>query len=476
MKSFPLLFDSSPVILESESSGFFTVNPHNELGNDLTLALLKMGSNKTNLPQAFLGNVLIEKSGVALRTLPVMSADNPAVVAASRTIAEKQGSVGVAVPICKIGNSVVWKRLRKVEAVTEAEALIRQIKELETLHGILVDMTGNDIVEKADKPNPMTDSGFTQLQNSVRRELVKITNPMDASQLTQIIRATAGNDWLDSKDKRDAVVKAIREAMPDRKILKTGLSNYHKTMVGKANVIHEGVRKSFEESQNIAINMSLSLKDEEAIKALVTSGGLFVRDSYGNRADMMSQKAKTIVQSGLDKGLGRADIADLLRASLGETYEAHRRGYLNVISSTFVSRARSRSMTIGYQEAQVEYAQILAIMDKATSEICRFLDGQQISVSQTVTLMNAVDSDPNHEAVKSIMPWIKESKGGLSIPGKGVLASRNEDGTLTQNIKARDFGKNGIGFPPYHGNCRTTTIGITKRIQVQVSRLTPTGL
>lgn len=459
----------------SPSTGFFTINPFNNLGDDRAMALMQLGSNQDNIPTLFCGQTLIEAKGAVVASFVGKNADHPNVDKVAREKARTFGVVNVAVGLCKVGDVVVWERVAKYEAIDEEEVFDRLIDRMEALHSIVSGECEEavDIFKaKKKKFNPFTQTGYKAMVNHLRGQLATISDPLDRSQWSTILKATAGNGWIDDERKRAKVFAAIREAMPDRRIIKKQLPMFEEIYSGSATTMFEGVKQNILAEQGVKVGLDLDLADEAAIQAVTQQHTLYVRTSMGNRAKAMSARAQSIVQHGMELGLGRDEIAEQLRGKLKNSYENQRRGYLNLVAATFMNRSRSRSLAGSYQEARIDYVEIVAMLDDATTEICRALDGKEIPVGNSIQIMADVDNLKDPENVKWVNPWIRQNKEGLSIPQKNgqsvPFASKDSQGNMALKVDPKNFHQFGIGFPPYHGNCRTTTIPSSRTFQVSV--------
>jgi hypothetical protein len=103
--------------------------------------------------------------------------------------------------------------------------------------------------------------------------------------------------------------------------------------------------------------------DQRAVRRLTSSNALFVRDALGRRSDAMGARAKAVVARGLERGLGRADIA----AELELAAEGLRGGaYWDVVAGAFTGTARSLGHLSAFADAGVRQYQLVAVMDEHT--------------------------------------------------------------------------------------------------------------
>ena len=115
----------------------------------------------------------------------------------------------------------------------------------------------------------------------------------------------------------------------------------------------------------------------------------------------------------------------------------------------------------------------VAVLDEVTTPTCRFLDGKTFSVSRGLELFDRVEANP--DSIEDLNPWVRDTvdpatgKRSLSIERGGERYSiadivrsgagaRDNRGEFSRGLGERELGDLGIGFPPYHGLCRTTTV------------------
>jgi hypothetical protein len=77
-------------------------------------------------------------------------------------------------------------------------------------------------------------------------------------------------------------------------------------------------------------------------------------------------------------------------------------------------------------------------------------------------------------AIKDVRPWVRErlgedgkrtlavDRGGestlLGVVERSGVGARDDRGTYSRALSSRDLAPAGVGFPPFHGLCRTTTV------------------
>ncbi len=120
----------------------------------------------------------------------------------------------------------------------------------------------------------------------------------------------------------------------------------------------------------------------------------------------------------------------------------------------------------------MKLAQILAVLDEKTTDICRFLDGKFINVSDSLGMLERLEGVTDPDQVKTDNPWLStgtDSDGRyirIKYPdGREILVARversgvgtaDDRGEYSESLRMDELQVLGIGPPPYHANCRST--------------------
>lgn len=104
-----------------------------------------------------------------------------------------------------------------------------------------------------------------------------------------------------------------------------------------------------------------------------------------------------------------------------------------------ITRARVSGQMRSYQDAGIEYYEILEPMDERTCPICREMNGKLFPVSEGTRVTDKLLSAEDPEEVKEIAPWVESSRDIMGKEPKELISS-------------------GILFPPFHFHCRGTTV------------------
>ena len=220
------------------------------------------------------------------------------------------------------------------------------------------------------------------------------------------------------------------------------------------------------------ISSSFQVKDKRAAQLIGRHHSFWVRDAHGRIAADASAKARAILQQGILEGVDRRELARRLRSM---TVKALRQEwYYETAAANLVGRARSYSQGRVYEEAGIEAFRIQAVLDDRTTHTCEFLHNKILPVTRSMDRIRATLASPNPETVLTTQPFTTEDNEGIyieipgqparqlaevSVPSSGA-SPYGPSGVYHSRLSPSDLVDAGIGFPPYHHRCRTTTVPV----------------
>jgi len=323
-------------------------------------------------------------------------------------------------------------------------------------------------VDVAKALDPLDPKDFLAIVQRLSNTLRGATKRAEADALRRAI-AKLDVDWPElSSEARNQVVAASRKAL--RSVADQVLPAVDRTFAAEATSLVRGTKQAAIERFDLGIEADLTRTDERIARFARASQGNFVRDEYGRRADAFSAKAREIVASGLERGLGRDDISEELSTTLSAQGLNRSKAYWDMISMTFANRARTNTELAAFEEAGVSTYRYEAVMDAATSAICRFLNGREASVSKAMDRFHEVEKARDPEAIREIQPWVQV---GADEDGNQVLyyerggrrhavariedpASEDSDPSFSAALTDEQLEAAGLVVPPAHGHCRST--------------------
>lgn len=238
-----------------------------------------------------------------------------------------------------------------------------------------------------------------------------------------------------------------------------------------ATAVINATRTHSRQVQELAIGARFNALDHRVSRHIVNAQGLFVRDEYGRRVDSFGAEARRIVASGLERGLGRTDIADELSAAARVALIDRAPFYWEVVAGAFIGQGRSFAQVSSYAEAGVQRYRIEAVLDEHTTHICRYLHGKTFAVEEALRNFEQVERLEQPEDIKRALPWVRERLDGdrLLLHGAGraiaevtrsALGIRDDVGAFRPRLSEDRLGEAGLGLPPFHGLCRSTTLAV----------------
>jgi hypothetical protein len=328
-------------------------------------------------------------------------------------------------------------------------------------------------VEKA--LNLGTPAGFDRAVATLAARLRRAVGRADAAAVREAM-AVLDVDWARTTPEQrrrlvnDALVAAGRAtaAVPTRIRAPLG---------GAAESVVAATRSHVRQAQGLAIRAQFNAVDHRIADHIVRSQANFVRDEYGRRLDSFGEQARRIVAEGLEAGLGRDDIAaDLERAARAALIN-RAPFYWEVVAGAFIGQGRSFAQMSSYAEAGIERYRIEAVLDERTTSTCRYLHGKTFSVGEALRRFDRLERLERPEDIKRELPWVRErtdaetgravlyvNRGGeetaLAEVLRSAVGTRDDLGEFRPLASEAALREVGIGFPPYHGLCRTTTLAV----------------
>lgn len=200
-------------------------------------------------------------------------------------------------------------------------------------------------------------------------------------------------------------------------------------------------------------------RDKQVVEMMTRNSQVFVQRGIEVMSENFGAKAKSIIAQGLEEGWSRKALSSKLSEASGLTVE--NKQYWNVVGNNYANRSRNWANLEVFDEVGFEEYEILAVMDEATSEICRQLNGKRFSIKKQVSIMERASSADSLEEYTSKLPWLtsrKDEDGKIQIgvnrkSGFKPVASEGEFVSSVDKLQ-----RMGFALPPFHGLCRTTII------------------
>jgi len=336
-------------------------------------------------------------------------------------------------------------------------------------------------IAKRVEPNPITQEGFAALLHSLSLAMLQGIAPTEEAAMLRAIQGLDVN-WatLTEAQRDNAIARAMGALAGVPRIVGPKVGEVLKA---KGKTIVESTKAATRDKYGLAINPSFDAVDAAVVSHAATSQAFYIRNEYGKRVDVYSELARQIVADGLEKGLDRYQIGKTLKGVLAGTSADRSEAYFRMVASVFAARSRAYATATSFEEAGITTSEVSAVLDEATCNACRFMDGKTFSTRSILSGFERVAASDNPEDVREVQPfaavgrdddgvYLYVKQGGQRVQlarvdesGVGKLDDRGKySGALDQK------GLETAGcITPFHPFCRCVwTVGSESHSTVQV--------
>lgn len=231
------------------------------------------------------------------------------------------------------------------------------------------------------------------------------------------------------------------------------------------NVVRES-KKAISGKYDLAIEAKLGEADKRVVKHNAKAQAHYVREASGRRLSDLSERCRIIVSRGMNQGIGNDKIGEQLAKAM-QGHADRTDAYWRMIANVFTARSRVYGCLTGFADGEIENYRFTSVLDEATSNQCRFMDGRVFSVKVALDKYQEVADAWDPMEVTKVQPWVQE---GTDEEGESYLyykdrsgnrqrvASVHKDGSFTPHSTDEALQAAGACIPPLHGNCRSTII------------------
>ena len=275
---------------------------------------------------------------------------------------------------------------------------------------------------------------------------------LDLDEAIELLKTALSKPW--TKQRREFMIETLREAETlgaretfDKKELARIIDRAERTLgVDLADAVKRPVLEADMSAYRaglraVSADFSFRLPDREALDVLRGQTLFWVKNAFNRQLQDEMVKA---LDDFFAQGKTRIELAARLEAFMTGK-EPKMRSYWDLLADHNATRIGEIGHVSGYERAGVEYAEIVAVLDDRTSAICRHLHGRLVPMgalsAQKGKLLAAAQA-LDTEAAKKAQPMLSGASAATVL-----LEPR------TSKIIAQ-----GIGMPPYHFRCRTTTV------------------
>ncbi len=189
--------------------------------------------------------------------------------------------------------------------------------------------------------DPSTPRGFDAVVVRLAATLRRFSRQPEADALRSAI-AVLDVDWR-------ALTPTRRSELVRRALTTAGraVGNVHEAIrvpLGKAASEVVSATRTDARRKGFSIAADFNAVDRRAMDYVTRANSLFVRNEYGRRLERLGQEVKRTVAQGLERGLGREDLAEELQHIADASLAQASASYWEVVAASFVGESRSESV------------------------------------------------------------------------------------------------------------------------------------
>ena len=323
-------------------------------------------------------------------------------------------------------------------------------------------------------PKILTRSGFDAVVRELIGKLSGVTRGPDAAALRKgAKRLNVRWDNLTAAQRERVIVAAAAGLRAIPKIIVPKVEEILKPNLAR---IVSATKAATASEHALVLVADLSAQDKRVVNFAASSQGSYITDQYGERATAYEKRARDIVAKGLEKGLGRDDIGEMLAEELTGPMLGRADSYWDVVASTHVARARAYGQIASYSDAGIEKYAISAALDEVCCILCRFLNGKEFTVESSLDRYNEVEDSDDPYAVTTMQPFLRvgstdDGDRFLYVNGPGgkthhvadvledATGERDDDGRYGREASEAKLQELGVSVPA-HGRCRCLTVPV----------------
>jgi hypothetical protein len=278
-------------------------------------------------------------------------------------------------------------------------------------------------------------AGIKAATERLTRKLRAATRPAEAAALRRALR-NLQQPWSDlSPGQQEAAILGAAGALAAvPAVIGPGVSS---VVAGETAELIELAIVGTAEKLDLDILTSLNLVDERVVNFALRSQAAFLRNEFGQRQVAFANRAREIVASGLRRGLDPAAMGRELEQGLTAAALNRSSSYYRNVASIWANRARSYGLLTGMDRGGIAFYRFVAVMDRRTTEQCRFMHNRQFSVARGLEQFQQVAAS-QPEDISEIMPFMARGK---DEDGNRILYYKRGD----ERITVAQVDRSGVG-------------------------------
>lgn len=303
------------------------------------------------------------------------------------------------------------------------------------------------IIQKADENDPFNLASLLQFEIDFAEELkenAKGVHEEAVLNLFELIESTNLDRLEQSQSALDDFQGSIQSITDD-------LGN--KVTEANLPVIESWIEDIYQKTKNrladdLDITRQFTITDRNAVGHLNKFQNFWLKNHYSD--DLANEAKEIVLKHGLESGLGRSEVAEILKDELGDKYQDYQ--YWDTVASTWLNNSRTYSSLNAMSQAGIAEYIYRSVLDERTTVICESLEGTTFSVEYGLELWNEIGELDDPKEMRNINPMVNtklNSEGNVDhyyykqTDGSKVTMSPN-------NLTRGYLESHGVVFPPVH--------------------------
>jgi len=203
------------------------------------------------------------------------------------------------------------------------------------------------------------------------------------------------------------------------------------------------------------LSKSFTLVDQRAISFIHDHHMYWSLNHYSSHT---TERIKRLADQAISSGMSRRDAGKFFARTIGEELKRDA-AYWELTADAITTRARSFSNIAAFEELGVERYIISIVDDHRTSDICLYLGGKEVEVT-------------NEQGEKEVLQ-LKEHERRFDVADAAKIRDRMIEAETPEEAKEimpwrspktvlskfpKDLARSGVMMPPFHGRCRSRIV------------------
>lgn len=328
------------------------------------------------------------------------------------------------------------------------------------------------VARKRNEIDPLDDHDFEILLKQMFASLVRAAAP-EEQRAIQSVQTMLDLNWPGmTATAREEAISQIAKALGG--VPKLVIPKVERVLAQQGPQIVAATKREAAASYELPITSNFTIADQKVVDAARTSQAHYIRNEYGKREAIASDRARAIVARGIERGFDRYEIAEQLKPAMDAIGINRSLGYYRMVTSVFAARARSWGVVSSFSEAGITHMEWVSVLDESTSDVCRFLDGKIFPTAAAKERYEQVAAAEDPEAVVELQPWVSAGKAKdgsvglfykqgderktIAVVERSGVGAADDRGEYSGAASVDKLVAAGITSPPAHAHCRSQLV------------------